>query len=170
MVFEEVREVPFRRSGKLVSGGQIRRFGRPPNSCTVSIKKRIISEPFWVPEGPGPIWAVFGTVRGTPRTGRPNGTSKRDSQFNLWTRERRHEEDEEEEDDDEEEEKEEEDDDGDHHDDAHHHLRHRHDEGDDDDDARDRDDQSDDDQDGDGDDHPDDDDDKDVARRCPTDL
>ena len=53
-----------------VSGGQIRRFGKPPDSVGFLINKRIKSEHFWVPGAPGPIWAVSGPVRGTPWTGR----------------------------------------------------------------------------------------------------
>ena len=69
-VFEEVREVPFGRSGRRLSGGQIRRFGGPPDSVRFPINKRIKSEHFGVPGGPGPIWAVLGPVRGSPWTGR----------------------------------------------------------------------------------------------------
>ena len=69
-VFEEVREVPFGRSGRRLSGGQIRRFGGPPDSVRFPINKRIKSEHFGVPGGPGPIRAVLGPVRGSPWTGR----------------------------------------------------------------------------------------------------
>ena len=162
-----------RRSGRSRSGGpgsssrEAKFAGSGGRQIPVLFLLRNVSfrSRFGSQKAPGRFGPFSGPSGGHP--GRDvSGTSKRDSQFNLWTRERRHEEDEEEADDDDEEEEkeeEEEDDDGDHHDDAHR-LQHRHDQGDDDDDAHDRDDQSDDDDDGDGDDHSDDDDDKDVAR------
>ena len=163
-----------RRSGRSRSGGpgsssrEAKFAGSGGRQIPVLFLLRNVSfrSRFGSQKAPGRFGPFSGPSGGHP--GRDvSGTSKRDSQFNLWTRERRHEEDEEEEeeDDDDEEEEEEEDDEGEHHDDAHR-LQHRHDQGDDDDHARDRDDQSDDDDDddGDGDDHSDDDDDKDVAR------
>ena len=50
--------------------GQILRFGRRPDPVGVSINRTIISEGFSVPESPGAIWAVFGTLRARPGTGR----------------------------------------------------------------------------------------------------
>ena len=77
--------------------GQIHRSGRRPDSVGVSIKRTIISEGFSVPDTPGAIWAVFGTLRVRPGAGRFQEVHASDISTDVRTRERRrHEEGEEE--------------------------------------------------------------------------
>ena len=75
-------------------GGEIRQFARPPETVVVSINRTIISEGFGVWEGPGPIWAVFGSLRSRPGRGGPRGwrqakpiqrSVQNGLRSNLWT-------------------------------------------------------------------------------------
>ena len=58
-------------------GGEIRKFRKLPETVVVSINRTIISDGFWVWEGPGPIWAVFGSPRSRPGRGGPRGWRQR---------------------------------------------------------------------------------------------
>ena len=50
-------------------------FGPAPKQCRIHHSDGGVSEPFWPPASPGPIWAVSGPPRegslGTARSGRP---------------------------------------------------------------------------------------------------
>ena len=79
------------------SRGQIHRSGRRPDSVGVSIKRTIISDELSVPDSPGAIWAVFGTLRVRPGAGRFQEVHASEISTDVRTRERRrHEEGEEE--------------------------------------------------------------------------